>query len=242
MIPSDLKILLCNERKCYNLNTLTTLTHYLLTTGIYMSEINQTLDNSKFGFTDNELKLIETVTKKYNSYATKSDKQQIFLALMQLQNPTELDIKKIRAILALEKKLVQTGKKQARLNNLLKKDKADKRKLIEQRKYVWGGACLSGLEDKALIGGKFGNLTYEDLYNQMFDSGIFDKKDEKGMIIDKPHYNADGVHIFNEFIQKPNIAPKPKPVRNKKSDTADASPDATQSTQVSSSTNTPINF
>ena len=75
-----------------------------------MSEIEQTLDNSKFGFTDNELKLIETVTKKYNSYATKSDKQQIFLALIQLQNPTDLDIKKIRAILALEKKLVQTGK------------------------------------------------------------------------------------------------------------------------------------
>ena len=85
-----------------------------------MSEIEQTLDNSKFGFTDNELKLIETVTKKYNSYATKSDKQQIFLALIQLQNPTEKDIKKIRAILALEKKLIQTGKKQSRLNNLLK--------------------------------------------------------------------------------------------------------------------------
>lgn len=180
-----------------------------------MSEINQTLDNSKFGFTDNELKLIETVTKKYNSYSTKSDKQQIFLALIQLQNPTELDIKKIRAILALEKKLVQTGKKQARLNNLLKKDKVDKRKLIEQRKYVWGGGCMSGLEDKALIGGIFGDLTYEDLYNQMFESGIFDKKDEKGVIIDKPHYNADGVHIFNEFIQKPNIPPKPKKERKK---------------------------
>ena len=144
--------------------------------------------------------------------------------------------------MALEKKLVQTGKKQARLNNLLKKDKADQRKLIEQRKYVWGGACLSGLEHKVLIGGKFGNLTYEDLYNQMFESGIFDKKDDKGVIIDKPHYNADGVHIFNEFIQKPNIAPKPKKERNKKSDTADASSDATQSTQVSSSADTPIQF
>lgn len=207
-----------------------------------MSDTIQNLDNSKFGFTDNELKLIETVTKKYNSYATKSDKQQIFLALIQLQNPTELDIKKIRAILALEKKLVQTGKKQARLNNLLKKDKADKRKLIEQRKYVWGGGCMSGLENKALIGGKFGDLTYADLYNQMFESGIFDRKDDKGVIIDKPHYNADGVHIFNEFIQKPDIAPKPKKERNKKSDTADASSDATQSTQVSSSADTPIQF
>ena len=57
-----------------------------------MSDTIQNLDNSKFGFTDNELKLIETVTKKYNSYATKSDKQQIFLALIQLQNPTDLDI------------------------------------------------------------------------------------------------------------------------------------------------------
>ena len=209
-----------------------------------MSEIEQTLDNSKFGFTDNELKLIETVTKKYNSYATKSDKQQIFLALIQLQNPTDLDIKKIRAILALEKKLVQTGKKQARLNNLLKKDKADQRKLIEQRKYVWGGGCMSGLENKALIWGKFGNLTYEDFYNQMFESGMFDRKDDKGVIIDKPHYNADGVHIFNEFIQKPDIAPKPKPVRNrnKKSDTADASLDAPETHQTPPSTNTGINF
>ena len=207
-----------------------------------MSEIEQTLDNSKFGFTDNELKLIETVTKKYNSYATKSDKQQIFLALIQLQNPTELDIKKIRAILALEKKLVQTGKKQARLNNLLKKDKADKRKLIEQRKYVWGGGCMAGLESKSLIGGKFGNLTYADLYNQMFESGIFDKKDDKGVIIDKPHYNGNGEHIFNEFIQKPNIAPKPKPVRNKKSDTADASSDAPETHQTAQGTNTPLSF
>lgn len=207
-----------------------------------MSDTVQTLDNSKFGFTDNELKLIETVTKKYNSYATKSDKQQIFLALIQLQNPTELDIKKIRAILALEKKLIQMGKKQSRLNNLLKKETQDKRKLIEQRKYVWGGACLSGLEDKALIGGKFGNLTYEDLYNQMYDSGIFDKKDDKGVIIDKPNYNADGEHIFNEFIQKPDIAPKQKPVRKKKSDTADASSDALETHQTANSTNTPINF
>lgn len=207
-----------------------------------MSEIEQTLDNSKFGFTDNELKLIETVTKKYNSYATKSDKQQIFLALIQLQNPADLDIKKIRAILALEKKLVQTGKKQARLNNLLKKDKADQRKLIEQRKYVWGGACLSGLEHKVLIGGKFGNLTYADLYNQMFESGIFDKKDDKGVIIDKPHYNANGEHIFNEFIQKPDIAPKPKKERNKKSDTADASSDAPETAQAVQGINTPINF
>lgn len=207
-----------------------------------MSDTIQNLDNSKFGFTDNELKLIETVTKKYNSYATKSDKQQIFLALIQLQNPTDLDIKKIRAILALEKKLVQTGKKQARLNNLLKKDKADQRKLIEQRKYVWGGGCMSGLENKALIGGKFGDLTYADLYNQMFESGIFDRKDDKGVIIDKPHYNADGVHIFNEFIQKPNIAPKPKKERNKKSETADASSDAPETHQTPPSTNTGINF
>lgn len=239
MIPSDLKILLCNERKCYNLNTLTTLNTQFKPRVFTMSEINQTLDNSKFGFTDNELKLIETVTKKYNSYATKSDKQQIFLALIQLQNPTDLDIKKIRAILALEKKLVQTGKKQARLNNLLKKDKADQRKLIEQRKYVWGGGCMSGLENKALIGGKFGDLTYADLYNQMFESGIFDRKDDKGVIIDKPHYNADGVHIFNEFIQKPDIAPKPKKERNKKSDTADASQNTLQDVSVEYATIVP---
>ena len=204
-----------------------------------MSDTIQNLDNSKFGFTDNELKLIETVTKKYNSYATKSDKQQIFLALIQLQNPTDLDIKKIRAILALEKKLVQTGKKQSRLNNLLKKDKADQRKLIEQRKYVWGGGCMSGLENKALIGGKFGDLTYADLYNQMFESGIFDRKDDKGVIIDKPHYNADGVHIFNEFIQKPDIAPKPKKERNKKSDTADASQNTLQDVSVEYATIVP---
>ena len=76
----------------------------------------------------------------------------------------------------------------------------------------------------------------------MFESGIFDKKDDKGMIIDKPHYNADGVHIFNEFIQKPDIAPKPKKERNKKSDTADASPDAPETHQTANSTNPPINF
>jgi hypothetical protein len=207
-----------------------------------MSEIEQTLDNSKFGFTDNELKLIETVTKKYNSYATKSDKQQIFLALIQLQNPTELDIKKIRAILALEKKLIQMGKKQSRLNNLLKKETQDKRRRIENQKYVLGGGFYSGLEKNALIGGKFGNLTYEDLYNQMFESGIFDKKNDSGKIIDKANYNSDGVHIFNDFIEKPNIEPKPKKERKKKSDTANASPDAPETHQTANSTNPPINF
>ena len=66
----------------------------------------------------------------------------------------------------------------------------------------------------------------------MFESGIFDRKDDKGVIIDKPHYNANGEHIFNEFIQKPDIAPKQKPVRKKKSDSDNASPDALQSVSV----------
>ena len=111
MIPSDLKILLCIKRKCYNLNTLTTLNTQFKPRVFTMSEINQTLDNSKFGFTDNELKLIETVTKKSTiRMRQKAINSKFFLLLSNCKTPLKKISRKFGLFWLLRKNLFRQAR------------------------------------------------------------------------------------------------------------------------------------
>lgn len=148
-------------------------------------------DNSPLSLTDKETSYLNEVVEKYNSYKTKTDKQQLLINLSSLKDKTEKDIKTIKTLLSIQKGIDDLAQKNKSIDDMLKADKKAERAKFEHGTFELGGFFRAML--------KSGNA---DFINA-FKSGIASGKIKKTY--------TDNTPLFAEYDKLEITPPQSQP-------------------------------
>jgi predicted O-linked N-acetylglucosamine transferase (SPINDLY family) len=134
-------------------------------------------------------KLLSELVEKYKAYRKPTEKQQLLVALSEIKNKTEDDIKKLQLLLNAERKAKQYFEADKAVNEALKVEKEKARKLLEHKKFTLGGGLWSALKDNKMFNGA---ISYRDILEMMIHQGLIHPIDKQG------------VNLFAEFLPTAN--------------------------------------
>lgn len=131
-------------------------------------------------FSDKDNELLQNLVTKYKAYSKPTDTQKLLVSLYELQNKNDDDLKKLQALLKVEKKAIAHFNEQKKLKDMLKAEKDKERKALEHNKFLLGGWLWGELSKK--------NPQLVQMVNQAIQNG------------DIKAYDKDGNFLFGEVL------------------------------------------
>lgn len=135
--------------------------------------------------TEKENEFFKDQVEKFKTFRKPNQSQQLLIALYDIENKSEDDFKKIRALLNAEKKYLQALKANKAIKDLLKADKEKERKALEHKKFILGGGLWAAIKDDRKINQ---SLSYRQLIEIMISQKLLNP------------FDKEGNNLFSEFL------------------------------------------